>query len=165
MKKFIAPSIMSVFIMLSLMTGMVGVGRVSAAESVTPCALKTDFLGLPTWYKYLPGKTNPGGSCDPQITCDGTGTDQAVSENCNSQSGIDISKLWLIGLAILDLLFRLGGIIAVGVVVYGGIKYITSQGQPDATKGARQTIINACIGIGITIIASLTVNFLAKLLQ
>ncbi len=125
------------------------------------CEPKSNVLGLPTWYKYLPGKINPKGGCDPQLNCDPANANDA----CNVQSGVDASKLALIGLAIVELLLRLAGLITVGVVVAGGFKYITSQGQPDATKSARQTIINGLIGMTITIIATISINFGANLLQ
>ena len=132
------------------------------------CEPKSNFLGLPTWYAYLPGKIeniNGKEQCTPQLKCVQKEGDANSTANCDSQSGIDVSKLWLIALAILELLLRLAGLIAVFMVIYGGIKYITSQGQPDATKGARQTIINAMIGIVIAVIAAVSVNFGAKLLQ
>lgn len=125
------------------------------------CQPKSSVLGLPTWYKYLPGKINPKGGCDPQLNCDPANANDA----CNVQSGVDASKLTLIGLAIIEMLLRLAGLITVGVIVAGGIKYITSQGQPDATKSARQTIINGLIGMTITIIATISINFGANLLQ
>lgn len=129
------------------------------------------FLGLPTWYTYLKlddrqitdNKTGVVSTvCSPQLSCD---SGSGPSDTCNAQSGIDISKLWLIVLAILELLLRLGGLLTVAMVIFGGVKYITSQGQPDATKNARQTILNALIGMAITTIASISVNFIANIIK
>jgi hypothetical protein len=114
-----------------------------------------DLLGIPTWYQYLDGKWDGNEDdprCVPQLNTDG-------------QGGIDLASAWLIGLAIIEIMLRLAGLVAIGYVIFGGFKYITSQGSPDATKSARQTIINAFIGIVITIIAGVSVNFVAKLLQ
>jgi hypothetical protein len=135
-----------------------------------PCTPKQSILGLPTWYTYLPGDTKDitistiNGDeritqCVPTLRCGNT------SEHCTADTGIDVGKIWLIAFAVLELLLRLTGVIAVFMVMFGGIKYVTSRGQPDATKGARQTIINAAIGIAISIIAAVSVNFGAKLLQ
>ena len=66
----------------------------------------------------------------------------------------------LILLAVLDMLFIVGGMVAVVFVIIGGVQYITSQGQPENTKNARGTVINALIGLAITIIAATLVNWL-----
>ena len=117
------------------------------------------FLGMPHWYEYLKkGKqlqeSNGAvvSTCTPQLTEDGDGV-------------LSIGDIWLIALAVVGILLRLAGIAAFFMVLFGGFKYITSQGNSDDTKSARQTIINAFIGIVITIIASVSVSFGVKLLQ
>lgn len=103
-----------------------------------------NFLGLPTWYKYLDGQ-NLGGKCTVQI--DLTNHPGQVS---------------LILLALVEILLRVAGLVAVGFVIYGGFRYITSQGEPENTKAALHTIINALIGVGIAVIASVVVSFIAR---
>lgn len=110
-----------------------------------PCA-GGSFLGFPKWYKYVDGYTaaagTPGaGSCAPQVT--------------------HLSDIWLIVAALVEILLRLGGILAVIFVIYGGIQYITSQGEPSKTNQARQTVINALIGLTISIGATTLVTFFA----
>ncbi len=100
-----------------------------------------NFLSFPTWYKYLEGE-DVSGKCTPVV---------------NSPSDA-IPVL----VAIVEILLRIIGLAAVAFVVYGGFRYITSQGQPDATKSARQTIQNAFIGVVISIIASVGVSFLGR---
>jgi hypothetical protein len=101
------------------------------------------FLGLKTWFQYLP-PTAFEGDC--------------------SISSFDVlgknSGILLIALALLDDLIRIAALVAVGYVIYGGILYVTSQGAPDMTKKAQQTIINALIGVVVAIIASSAVAFI-----
>jgi hypothetical protein len=52
--------------------------------------------------------------------------------------------------------------VAVGYVIYGGIQYVTSQGSPDATKKAQQTIINALIGVVLAVLAASIVAFIGN---
>lgn len=112
----------------------------------TACS-QNSFFGLPTWYKYIKttAVTNPNGS---------------VSCNFSSFSFWPPDNLLLIVLAILDMLLIIGGVVAVVFVIFGGVQYITSQGEPENTKHARGTIINALIGLVITIIAATFVNWL-----
>ncbi|MBU6388969.1 hypothetical protein KGQ71_00460 [Patescibacteria group bacterium] len=60
----------------------------------------------------------------------------------------DLTKPLLnIGNVVVDVLFIIAAILAVSYLVYSGIQYITSAGNPEKTKTARTAIINAVIGI------------------
>jgi hypothetical protein len=111
--------------------------------AITSCSNSQTFFGLPVWYKYLKVTTNSDGSC-----------------NFGNFSFWPPDNLLLIILAILDMLLIIGGIVAVVFVIFGGIQFITSQGEPENIKHARGTIINALIGLAITIIAASVVNYL-----
>lgn len=110
----------------------------------------TEFFGLPAWYKYL--KIND--QCEVIFYSGPNGT----SANAPEFFGTFV----LIALAIVDLLLRVGGLVAVAFVIYGGIQYVTSQGEPDKTAKARGTIINALIGMAICVIAVALVSFVGK---
>jgi len=51
------------------------------------------------------------------------------------------------------------GIIAVIMVILGGIQYSTSQGDPGKTKKAKDTIMYGVIGLLVAILAFTIVNF------
>lgn len=55
------------------------------------------------------------------------------------------------------------GALAVIFVIYGGILYITSGGDADKTKKARDTLLYAVIGIIVVVLAVAIVNFAANL--
>jgi len=110
------------------------------AASGPPCP--GSFFGiLPTWYSYLPSQTDTFGHCTPQI--------------------LGLDDIWLIVAAIIEILLRIAAIAAVAMVIYGGIQYTTSQGSPEATSKAKSTIINALIGLALSVIAASLVAFLA----
>ena len=98
------------------------------------------FLTLPHWYQYLSG-TMVNNVCSPQ-----------------SQG---INDIWLIVLAVTEMLLQLVALIAIIMVIYGGVQMLTSQGQPDGIAKARTTIINALIGMTISIAAAAIITFLA----
>ena len=56
---------------------------------------------------------------------------------------------------------RLASIAAIAMVVYGGVQYIMSQDEPDKTKQARSTIINALIGLVVAVAATTLITFIA----
>ena len=115
------------------------------AQAVNPCKKDATFFGMPVWYKYLP---------------------YTLDQNVN-QCRVDINitqnpqQLMLIGFALIEMLLRLGGLIAVGFVIYGGVQYVISQGEPDNTTKARNTIVNALVGLAIIIVATPLVAFIA----
>jgi hypothetical protein len=127
---------------------------VTRFADATSCAKSTSFLGLETWYAYFPaswfGVTGANGKV---YNCDINNNFQFLSQNGGG------SGLLLIALAIVDDLIRIAALVAVGYVIYGGFKYMTSGGSPDGTKQAQNTIINALIGVVIAILAASIVSF------
>jgi len=125
-----------------------------------PANCSKPFLGLQQWFAYFPSSwfgpttTNKAlGACD-------------INDSFSLFSGGgEPSGVLLIAFAILDDLLRVAALVAVGFVIFGGIQYITSQGSPDATKKAQQTIINALVGLVIAIMAASIVAFIGNRLN
>lgn len=113
-------------------------------------ACRDRLLGVfPTWYHYL----QTDGDCNVQFPQKDNG------------EGIDLPKAATsIAFAILDILLRVAGLVAVIFVVVGGFTFITSNGQPDRAKSARNTILNALIGVVIAMSAAIIVNIIGKAL-
>lgn len=102
-----------------------------------------NFLGFPTWYHYLNGITDAATKvCTPELQ--------------------GLNDIWLIVAAIIEIMLRIAALVAVVFIIYGGFEYITSQAEPDKTKRAKSTIINAVVGLIIAIMASVIVNFIAR---
>lgn len=117
------------------------------------CELAKQKFGVPTWYKYLPGQIDPAsGECQPAM-------DFATTGNTVDYNRFDM--LLGIGLAAIEILLFFAGIIAVGFIIYGGFQYLTSQGEPEHTRSAKDTILNALIGLVIAMMATTIVRFIA----
>lgn len=110
---------------------------------------KNGFFGFPHWYEYLDVQKVTIGVDDKVSTC------QVVNFKFPGD-------LTLVILAILDIMLRIAGLVAVGFVIYGAIQYITSQGEPDGIKKAQNTITNALIGMVIAITATAAVAFIGN---
>lgn len=63
---------------------------------------------------------------------------------------------------ILQVVFGLIGSLAVLMVVYGGLKYVISQGDPQATAKAKDTILYALIGVAVCVLAFSIVAFVGS---
>lgn len=61
-------------------------------------------------------------------------------------------------------IYAAGGIIAVAILVYAGIKYLASQGDPAKTKQASQIIAYAIIGLVIVVLAGAITAFVSNII-
>lgn len=86
-------------------------------------------------------------------------------ENGNVGGKFSGVGLLLIALSIIDILLRVAALAAVVFVIIGGIKYTTSQGSPDGTKSALNTILNALIGLVIAMAATALVMFIGNTIK
>lgn len=95
------------------------------------------FFGFPTWYKYL----DDADKCAPKLT--------------------GLNDIWLIALAVAEILLRVAVIVAIVYVMIGGFKYITSRASPDKVGQAKNTIVDGLIGLLIAVAATSIVSFIA----
>jgi hypothetical protein len=127
-----------------------------AATTTTTCS-GGGFFGVPTWYEYLANSQFMDSSChfvnasQAQITAWGLTAGQYWS-----------AVVILIALAVLDIVLRIAGLVAFAYVFYGGARYITSHGEPDKTKQAQESIVNALIGLVIALAATTVVSFIGN---
>lgn len=115
------------------------------------CSVKT-FFGIPPWYKYL---VNSGLMAPTK----GVGACELVG-SLKPDDWVQI--ILLVGLAVLDMALRLAGLVAVAFIIWGGIQYVISTGDPSKTKDAQQTIINAVVGLAIALTATAMVTFIGN---
>ncbi len=109
-----------------------------------------NLLGFPSWYKYLPGTT--------EMAKDGSGVDIGTVCTPKIQS---INDVWLIVAAVVEILLRVAALAAIALIVWGGIQFVMSQGEPDKAAKARSTVINAIVGLVIAVTATVLVSFVA----
>jgi hypothetical protein len=71
------------------------------------------------------------------------------------QKSIDSSSVE----SVLRIVFGVLGAIALIIIIIAGIKFMTSQGNPDALTKARNTIIYAAVGLAVAVGAFSIVTF------
>jgi len=136
--------------LLTMCLVFTGTPKVQAAVDPA-CDKSSAFLGMPVWYKYL--------DVGPETLKDNKVDPCAITGPKNAEGGLDIQKaIPRVGLAVVEILLRIAGMVAVAFVIYGGFKFVTSQGEPEAYKTAQRTIINALIGVAIAVLAVTIVN-------
>ncbi len=87
--------------------------------------------------------------------CQGATLDD--SGNCSLTSNNNsVNNVVANGINIFSLVI---GVIAVIMIMIGGLRYITSSGDPASTKSARDTILYAVIGLVVVALAQIIVRF------
>jgi hypothetical protein len=88
---------------------------------------------------------------------------QCGTDNASGHSSTDTSSLNGTVKAVINILSLVIGVLAVIMVMVGGLRYVTSGGASDKVKSARDTIIYALIGLAVAALAQVMVHFvLAK---
>lgn len=154
------------FLIMNLtFTAVVFMPNTASAAVDEACSNSSSFLGFPTWYKYLDVGRKDTKNKDGVITH----TDECAVIGPTTTDPVDGKEKfdWTraggrILLAVFEIILRVGGILAVAYVTFGGFKYIFSQGEPDKIKGARSTIVNALIGLAIAASATAIVNLIGR---
>jgi len=57
------------------------------------------------------------------------------------------------------------GVISVVFIIIGGIRYITSGGDAEKVKKAKNTVLYACIGLAVAILAGAIAAFINSTIQ
>lgn len=140
-KRHALMAFMFVCLLITPLLVSTGSGVVHAATAANCGPSGSDFLGFPTWYKYL----------KPEFKVD------ECSLTINFPD--DVGKILL---AIVEIALRIAALVAIGFIINGGFKFILSQGEPDKATSARHTIINAVIGLVIAMLATLIVNLIGR---
>lgn len=102
-----------------------------------------NFFLIPPWWEYIdPAKI--GADCSIAFSFPG--------------------DLLAVGLAVLDMLLRVAGLVAIVSIIAAGVGYITASGTVEKTASARRRIYNSLIGLAVVAIASGAVAFIGNTL-
>jgi hypothetical protein len=75
----------------------------------------------------------------------------------------DVAKIETFAQSIIQVLVTLSGVVAAVFIVWGGIGYITSSGNPENLEKSKRTIFYAAIGLTITLGAYVISNIVTDL--
>lgn len=67
--------------------------------------------------------------------------------------------------AILKIVIGIGGMVAMGYIIVGGVKYMTSSGDSSKLKAAKDTILYALIGLVVAALAFALTNWAVELIN
>lgn len=99
-------------------------------------------------------------SADIQSSLCGAAQDLSVNStgDCTTTGG-SVSRFQEILAEIINIFSLVVGVVAVIMIIFGGFKYITSGGNQESIKSAKQTLVYALIGLVIVALAQVIVKF------
>lgn len=130
-----------IFIAVVMSATLIAPMASSAAMAAKCNSDRSVFLGLPYWWRDL---CNASGDAKPEIT-----------------SPVDA---WVIVLNVIEVAMILAGYAAVGYVIWGGYKYVASDGDESRVAAGKKIITHALIGLFIVLGSVAMVNFVLGLL-
>ena len=74
----------------------------------------------------------------------------------------DISKVQSFITNIIQIMVTLAGLVSVAFFVWGGFRYMTSSGNPEALDGAKKTVLYSGVGLAITLGAYVLMNIISQ---
>ncbi|MGB3024165.1 MAG: pilin [Candidatus Saccharimonadales bacterium] len=132
-------------LMMSIIVGVIcltGIALPVSAVGTSRLAANSLSAASSGSYDVLKSGCQAGGSSGTKVC--GTGSDTELLSLIKN---------------IINTLIYVAGIIAVIMIVIGGIRYITSNGDNAGVSGAKNTILYAVIGLVIAIMSFAIVNF------
>lgn len=144
-KYYIRVSVLSLFLAVGFMTIVPTVASATTPKTVAECNSGGGFLTFKPWYNGL-ATTDGNGGC-------------VISSPSGDKSSLQ-NFIWHIVLNILAILIQIVGYLAVIMIIFGGFQFLTGGDNPAQVTKARTTILNAVIGLVISISATAVINLI-----
>ena len=88
--------------------------------------------------------------------CTGDAASNSICKAANGDKLFGAGSLWN---KILNIFTTVIGAVAVLMIIIGGLRYVTSNGEPAQLTSAKNTILYAAIGLVVAAMANAIVNF------
>lgn len=132
--------------MVASLSGVVALAQ-PAPSTYAACG-DNSLLTFPPWYRNL---TVGGDSCELKKVSDQGGSDTVTIQNF----------VLIVALNIVEMILRLVAYATVVMLIIGGFQYITSSGDSGNMANAKKTIINAIVGLIISLFSVAIVSVIA----
>ncbi len=136
-------------------TIVTAVSPAASTYAATTCSSAKGFLTFPVWYRGLNPSASDCSIIDPNKLYPITG---------GNSYGLS-HFIWQIVLNIMDMALQLVGYVSVGFILYGGFTMIISSGAPDVMAKGRKTILDAIIGLIISIASVGIINLVMGIIK
>jgi hypothetical protein len=120
---------------LLALVAMFSFATVTPLADTAGAACQKRVFTFPVWYNGLPG-------------------------TCKEPKLNELDDFWIIVMNFIEILLQLIAYVAAGYIIWGGFKYIKSEGDPGKISEAKAAIMNAIIGLVIAMGSVAIVQFI-----
>ncbi len=124
---------------LTLMTMMTFSIAPPVATTASAACQQRVFFTFPAWYKDV------------------------TDDNCDIEID-ELNDFWVIVMNFIEILLQVVAYVAVGFIIWGGFKYIKSEGEPAKITEAKGAIMGAIIGLVIALTSVAIVEYVQGLI-
>lgn len=128
-------------------------------------------MALPVPAEPIQGET--GGATDPEADTGASGgsslgasdlcNDDQIDEALKQAAGcFDTKRADSVANMVIDIILSMVGVLAVGVMIYGGFLYLTSNGSTQKLEKAKHAIMYGLIGLVVCLLAFAIVSFVGR---
>ncbi len=114
------------------------------------------FFGSMFAISLFPSMASAADETAKKAVCAGAGVSSASGDGCENPDSTSVDGIIQTGL---NLFSAIIGIIAIVMVMIGGVKYMTSQGESGKINEAKNSVMYALIGLVIVALAQIIVRF------
>lgn len=151
-------SVIAAGLLLAVVAPLSASATTTLTASSDPSVCSQSFLTFPTWFRGLAKIQEKAPKTTPATYECGI-----ASPNDPGVGGLS-GFIWHIVLNIIDIALQGVAYVAAGFILYGGFQFLTASGDPALAAKARTTLLNAVIGLGISLSAVAIVNLISGLL-
>jgi hypothetical protein len=116
------------------------------------------LMGLPI---ALPSSVMAAFDPFNKVCNDGGNSDVDEAAVCNADDSNPLAEEGVL-VQIVRLLSFVVGVAAVIMIILGGLKYVTSNGDANATSSAKNTILYAIIGVVVSALSQVIIEFVIR---
>lgn len=146
-------------LILALPVAMVGVANADDLGDAAKCGSNIDFDSSAQCKQN--NKQASKDAFDACVRSKKSGTAQEKKDACTTETSSS-GQLESLIKSVLNILSAVVGIVAVIMVIVGGLKYVVSSGDSNSASSAKNTILYALIGIVIAVVAQIIVQFVLE---
>lgn len=117
------------------------------------------LVAVPMGVPALASAQNDANANIQQQVCAGATLDVSSTSQCAVSTAASQDKANEIIKTVINIFSLVVGIVSVIMIIFGGLKYITSGGDSNNVSSAKNTIIYAVIGLVIVALAQFIVQF------
>lgn len=118
--------------------------------------MKKIIAAIVTVFSFAIVPMTPVAAVDVFSNCDKAGSDTSICKAARTDKLFGANGLWN---RILNTFTYIIGAVAVLMIIVGGLRYVTSNGEPTQLTSAKNTILYAAIGLVLATMSNAIVNF------